>query len=294
MHASQVTTLCMAHSRNCQQTPAQLPRLFDVAGCRWRSLSLPIPPPSSPPLLLIPPCLSVCRIETKHVAGACRRKHALGIGRHALSHTDAPEPLDAAVSDVVKSRTLRSSGSCSRVPCTALSPHRRATAVLGGRARRKRRTQMLAMGSCACVRAHTFHEFACAIIACVSPPFCLPSVFPGPAAHAPAPPAPRRRHCQTPARCRHSGSCPPAGAAETPGNPGVWLDVPPTPAPRSAPSPAAAQARAQIVLACSEIRERSLYPTSFCPFLSLLSDRICEFKVPHTYLVSLTLKSGHT
>jgi hypothetical protein len=42
MHASQVTTLCMAHSRNCQQTAAQLPRLFDVAGCRWRSLSLPL------------------------------------------------------------------------------------------------------------------------------------------------------------------------------------------------------------------------------------------------------------
>ena len=120
-------------------------------------LSLPPsrPPSLSPSSSSLPVSLSVASPHAKHVAGACGRKHALVIGRHALSHTDAPEPLDAAVSDVVKSRTLRSSGSCSRVPCTALSPHRRATVVLGGNARRKRRTQMLAMGSCVCVCART-------------------------------------------------------------------------------------------------------------------------------------------
>jgi hypothetical protein len=154
--------------------------------------------------------------------------------------------LDAAVSDVVKSRTLRSSGSCSRVPCTALSPHRLWF-------RQGAQAQDTGAGNgqlCVCVRAH---ECTRAIIACVYPPLHPPS-------HAPAPPAHRRRHCLPPAhcrRCRRSGSCPHEGAAATPDDHGVRLDVPPARAPRSAPSPAAAQARAQIVRACWHTKPRA-------------------------------------
>ena len=152
-----------------------------------------------------------------------------------------PEPLDAAVSDVVKSRTLRSNGSCTRAPSTAavsLGQPRAAPPHAPRAARGGHKCCCAAGGSvyaCVRVRAWALRRHSRSSCVCVRTP--LPE-------HAPAPPVPRQhpRRRAGAARCRrHPGSCPRAGAAARPtGDTRSAAD--PAPAPHPAPSRARARA----------------------------------------------------